>query len=69
MTRDELIRTLKEDLKVKKEVIAVKAMKMTPLDIPHYQGQAAPGMCALVGEILKDGTAWLFWHIFIKRLT
>ena len=58
MTREALIKTVKEDLKVKKEIIAVKAMKNTPPDIPRYQGQATPGMCALVGEILKGGSAW-----------
>ncbi|MBW1853256.1 MAG: hypothetical protein JRJ00_01005, partial [Deltaproteobacteria bacterium] len=52
MTKDELIRTLKEDLKVKKEIIAIKVMKKAPSDVPHYEGQASPGMCALVGEIL-----------------
>lgn len=58
MTKDELIQTLKEDLKIKKEIIAVKAMKETPSDIPQYEGQASPGMCAFVGEILKDGSVW-----------
>jgi uncharacterized protein (DUF169 family) len=58
MTKDELIQTLKEDLKVKKEIIAVKAVKQVPSDIPQYAGQASPGMCAFVGEILKDGSVW-----------
>jgi len=58
MTKDKLIRTLKEDLKIKKEIIAVKAMKQAPSDIPQYEGQASPGMCAFVGEILKDGSVW-----------
>ncbi|MBW1839089.1 MAG: DUF169 domain-containing protein [Deltaproteobacteria bacterium] len=58
MNKDELIYTLKEDLKVKKEIIAVKAMKKAPTDTPHYEGQASPGMCAFVGEILKDGSVW-----------
>ena len=58
MTKDKLIRTLKEDLKVKKEIIAVKAMKKTPSDVPVYEGQATPGMCALIGEILKDESSW-----------
>jgi len=58
MNKDELIYTLKEDLKVKKEIIAVKAMKKAPTDIPHYEGQASPGMCAFVGEILQDGSVW-----------
>jgi uncharacterized protein (DUF169 family) len=55
MTKEELIYTLKEDLKVRKEVIGVKAMKEAPRDIPQYEGQAIPGMCALLGEILKEG--------------
>ena len=58
MTKDELVYTLKEDLKIKKEIIAVKAMKQAPSDIPQYEGQASPGMCAFVGEILKDGSVW-----------
>ena len=58
MTKDELLRTLKEDLRVKKEILAVKAVKEAPKDIPHYEGQTTPGMCSLVGEILRDGTAW-----------
>jgi uncharacterized protein (DUF169 family) len=55
MTKNELIRTLKEDLKVKKEILAIKAVKDAPKDIPPYEGEATPGMCALVGEILKQG--------------
>lgn len=58
MTKDELIHTLKDDLKIKKEIIAIKAMKQPPSDIPSYKGQASPGMCAFVGEILKDGSVW-----------
>ena len=58
MTKAELVQTLREDLKVKKEIIAVKAVKQTPEDIPPYEGQASPGMCALVGEIIKDGSVW-----------
>ena len=58
MTRGELIQTLKDDLRVKKEIIAVKAMKQVPSDIPHYEGQASPGMCALVGEVINQNTAW-----------
>ena len=46
----------KEDLKVKKQIIAIKAMKQPPSDVPHYEGRATPGMCALVGEILKDAS-------------
>lgn len=55
MTKEELIRTLKEDLEVKKEVIALKAVKEPPAGVPPYQGQAIPGMCALLGELLREG--------------
>ena len=58
MTKEELIQTLKDDLKIKKEIIAVKVMKQAPSDIPQYDGQASPGMCAFVGEILTDGSVW-----------
>ncbi len=54
MTKEEIIRTLKEVLKVKKEIIAMKAVKQPPKDIPVYEGQALPGMCALLGEVLKE---------------
>lgn len=58
MAKDNLIHILKEDLKVKKEIIALKVMKQAPTTIAHYEGQASPGMCALLGEILKDGSVW-----------
>jgi len=58
VTKDELIRTLKEDLEVKKEVVALKAVKEAPKNIPQYQGRAIPGMCALLGEILQKGCIW-----------
>jgi len=58
MTKKELIHTLKEDLKVKKEIVAVKAVTQDPSDIPHYEGKAIPGMCALLGEILQEGKVW-----------
>jgi uncharacterized protein (DUF169 family) len=55
MTRDEIIRTLSEDLKIKKKSIALKAVQQPPENIPRYMGQALPGMCAVLGEILKEG--------------
>ncbi|GAH10574.1 unnamed protein product, partial [marine sediment metagenome] len=58
MTRDELIETLKHDLEIQKEIVALKAVKEPPKDTPPYEGQAIPGMCALLGEIIQEGTAW-----------
>ena len=40
MPDEKLIKVLKEDLKVKKEIIAVKVMKSAPPRTPHYAGQA-----------------------------
>ena len=58
MTKDELVRTLKEDLGIKKEVVALKAVNEPPSDIPPYEGQAIPGMCALLGEVLREKSIW-----------
>jgi len=58
MREDELIRTRKEDLEGKKVLGGLKAVKMVPADIPQYEGQAVPGMCALLGEILQEGSIW-----------
>ncbi len=55
MTKDEIIHVLKQDLKVKKEIIALKTVKKALEDIVHYEGQALPGMCALLGEVLREG--------------
>lgn len=55
MTREEIVRTLREDLKVKKDGVALKAETQPPSHIPPYEGQALPGMCTVVGEILKKG--------------
>ena len=66
MTKEELIRTLKEDLGIQKEIIALRAAKEPPANIPQYEGQAVPGMCALLGELLREkqachtGKPWLF---------
>jgi hypothetical protein len=55
MTKEKIVKTLKEDLKVKKESIAIKAVKQTPSGIAPYECQALPGMCTLLGEVLKEG--------------
>ena len=58
MTKDELVRTLKEDLGVKKEIIGLKVMQRAPRNYPRYDGQAIPGMCALIGEVIQERRAW-----------
>ena len=58
MTKDELIGTLKNDLEIQKEIVGLTAVKEPPADIPPYEGQAIPGMCGLLGEILEKKNAW-----------
>lgn len=58
MTKNELIITLKDDLEIQKEIVALKAVKEPPPDIPPYEGQAIPGMCSLLGEIIQGGKVW-----------
>ena len=49
---------MKEDLGVAKELIALKPLKEIPSTIPQYDGVATPGLCAQVGEVLKNGTTF-----------
>lgn len=56
MDRQALERALKEDLGVRKDLIALKPLKKIPLDIAPYHGVATPGLCAQIGEVLKSGS-------------
>lgn len=58
MVKQEIEKSLKEDLGIKKELVALKPLKNIPSDIPHYEGIAYPGLCAQVGEVLKNGTTF-----------
>lgn len=58
MTKDEVVGTLKNDLEIQKEIVGLKAVKEPPADIPPCKGHASPGMCTLVGKIIKDGSVW-----------
>lgn len=55
MDKREIEKTVKEDLGLKKELVALKPLKVFPKDIPHYEGVATPGLCAQIGEVLKEG--------------
>ncbi len=55
MTRQEIERTLKEDLGIKKEIVALKPMKEFPHNIPPYEGLATPGLCVQIGEVVREG--------------
>jgi uncharacterized protein (DUF169 family) len=56
MTKQEIEKTLKEDLGVQKDIIALKPLKEIPSDVPHYEGVATPGLCVQIGEVLRDGS-------------
>ena len=56
MTRQEIDRILKEDLGIKKEVVALKPLKEFPLNISRYEGLATPGLCVQIGEVVREGS-------------
>lgn len=56
MDKKAIERAMKEDLGVRKELVALRPLKHIPSDIPPYEGVATPGLCAQVGEVLKQGS-------------
>jgi len=50
-----IITAIQELLKVKKPLIAVKALKDIPEDIPAYEDKAFPGTCTQIGEVIATG--------------
>ncbi len=54
MDKNAIEKALKEELGVKKELIALKPLKEIPKDIPPYEGVATPGLCSQVGEVIKE---------------
>lgn len=49
-----IIDTLKSVLHIRKEPVALKAWKEEPASVEIYQGNAFPGLCTQIGEVL-DG--------------
>jgi len=56
MTKQEIEKALKEDMGIQKDIVALKALKEIPGDIPRYEGVAIPGLCAQIGQVLQDGS-------------
>jgi len=54
MNKAEVEETLKQDLGVQKDIVALKPLQELPRDIPEYEGVAAPGLCVQIGEVLKE---------------
>ena len=62
MQKEEIESLLKQELKIQKDIIALKPLKEVPKNIPPYDGCATPGLCTQIGEILNDGSVF-----YIKR--
>jgi uncharacterized protein (DUF169 family) len=58
MDKQAIEQALREDLGVVKELVALKPLENIPSTIPQYVGVAAPGLCAQVGEVVRDGTVF-----------
>ena len=58
MDKQKIERALRKDLGVVKELVALKPLKDIPSTIPQYDGVATPGLCAQVGEVVRDGTVF-----------
>jgi uncharacterized protein (DUF169 family) len=53
MDNSQIINTLKSVLHIKKEPIALKAWAEEPASVGIYQGNAFPGLCTQIGEVLN----------------
>ena len=57
---EKIISTIQEILKPKKPLVAIKAWKEIPENIPAYEDKAFPGTCTLVGEVIETGKTFYF---------
>ncbi len=55
MTNEQILNILRTTVQIKKDPVAVKVWKNEPAGIPKYEERAFPGMCAQIGELLKNG--------------
>lgn len=55
MANDQIIDTIRSALNIKKELVGIKAWKEEPRNIRKYKGNAFPGMCTQIGEVLNTG--------------
>jgi uncharacterized protein (DUF169 family) len=53
MNNSQIIETLKSVLHLKKEPVALKAWKEEPSSVEKYPGNAFPGLCTQIGEVLE----------------
>ena len=55
MHNDTVIDTITSELNIKKPLIAIKVWEHMPDTIPQYEGNAFPGMCTQIGEVIETG--------------
>lgn len=55
MTNEQIAKTIKNILEVSKNLVAVKTWKEEPSTVQKYRGNAFPGMCTQIGEVLATG--------------
>ncbi len=55
MTNNQIIATVKSVLTLKKELVAIRVWREEPAAIPKYEGNAFPGICTQISEVLASG--------------
>ena len=55
MTNEQIANNIKNILEIPKDLIAIKAWKEEPSTVQKYQGNAFPGMCTQICEVLATG--------------
>lgn len=55
MTNEQITQTIRSILDVSKELVGIKTWKEEPRSVPKYEGNAFPGMCTQIGEVLATG--------------
>jgi len=55
MSGYQILEKLRSVFMIKKPPLAIKIWKEEPPDIPKYEGNAFPGLCTQIGEVLKNG--------------
>lgn len=58
MTNQQITDIIKSVLNIKKELVALKVWKQEPPSVPKYQGNAFPGICTQIGEVLQSGNTF-----------
>jgi uncharacterized protein (DUF169 family) len=58
MDKQLAIQTIHTTLSLKKEIVGLKTWQQPPAHIPRYSGNAFPGLCTQIGEVLESGATF-----------